>query len=299
MPRKKSISFQTAFDHFMRNHAKPYLKSASVVQALYRRYLRPLGQRKLNSITRLELQALHAQIGVSAGKTAANRALEVVRAVYNKAIDWELYAGSNPARRIRRFRLQPRERFLLPTETDAFFSTVETLSPSARDFFLLALFTGVRKSNLLEMRWSDVSWPEQTWRIGETKNGSSHVVPLIPQAIEILKRRRRLVPVGATYVFHANNNLGHLRNPYKSWRKLCARAGLSDLRIHDLRRSMGSWQALTGANLSVIGKTLNHTHMQSTAIYARVHLEPVRQAMNLAISTMIDKRKVARQALSC
>ncbi len=63
---------------------------------------------------------------------------------------------------------------------------------------------------------------------------------------------------------------------------------MTDLRIHDLRRTLGSWQAKTGASLAIIGKSLNHKTHQATAIYARLDLDPVRQAVNTATSAMLE-----------
>jgi integrase len=63
---------------------------------------------------------------------------------------------------------------------------------------------------------------------------------------------------------------------------------MRDLRIHDLRRTLGSWQAKTGASLSIIGKSLNHKTHQATAIYARLDLDPVRQSVNTATSAMLE-----------
>jgi integrase len=63
---------------------------------------------------------------------------------------------------------------------------------------------------------------------------------------------------------------------------------MTDLRIHDLRRTLGSWQAKTGASLSIIGKSLNHKTHQATAIYARLDLDPVRQSVNTATAAMLE-----------
>ena len=70
--------------------------------------------------------------------------------------------------------------------------------------------------------------------------------------------------------------------PNKRWAALLKRAEVNDLRLHDLRRSLGSWQAATGASLAIIGKTLNHKDTATTAIYARLDLDPVRDAMGKA-----------------
>ena len=63
---------------------------------------------------------------------------------------------------------------------------------------------------------------------------------------------------------------------------------IQNLRIHDLRRTLGSWQAKTGASMAIIGKSLNHKSQQTTAIYARLDLDPVRQSVNTATAAMLD-----------
>ena len=70
------------------------------------------------------------------------------------------------------------------------------------------------------------------------------------------------------------------------------RANITDLRIHDLRRSLGSWLAMTGANLSIIGKTLAHKNVSTTAIYARLSLDPVRTSMNKATDEILKTAHV-------
>jgi integrase len=71
---------------------------------------------------------------------------------------------------------------------------------------------------------------------------------------------------------------------------------MTDLRIHDLRRTMGSWQARTGASMVIIGKSLGHKSHQATAVYARLDLDPVRQAMETATAAMLDAAGVKRTA---
>lgn len=76
--------------------------------------------------------------------------------------------------------------------------------------------------------------------------------------------------------------------PKKGWKRILERAGIDNLRIHDLRRTLGSWQAKTGASLAIIGKSLNHKNQNTTAIYARLDLDPVRDSVNKATSAMMQ-----------
>lgn len=81
------------------------------------------------------------------------------------------------------------------------------------------------------------------------------------------------------YVFPGRNERGHLTNISKAWTRIRIHAGLADVRIHDLRRTLGSWLAASGASLPLIGKALNHSQVSTTAIYARLSLDPVRTAL--------------------
>ena len=75
--------------------------------------------------------------------------------------------------------------------------------------------------------------------------------------------------------------------PKTAWKRIIARAGIKDLRIHDLRRTLGSWQAAAGSSLPIIGKSLGHKSLGATQIYARLNLDPVRASVNKATEAML------------
>ena len=64
------------------------------------------------------------------------------------------------------------------------------------------------------------------------------------------------------------------------------RANLQDVRLHDLRRTLGSYQTITGASSTIVGKTLGHKSPEATAVYARLNLDPVRNSMEKAVAAM-------------
>ena len=84
--------------------------------------------------------------------------------------------------------------------------------------------------------------------------------------------------------------------PKKGWKRILERAGIDNLRIHDLRRTLGSWQAKTGASLAIIGKSLNHKNQNTTAIYARLDLDPVRDSVNKATNAMLTAAGLKKAA---
>jgi integrase len=274
------------FDHWL-EYAKQHKKTWKEDQRLYANFVQSWKSRRLSSIRKKHVQELHTKIGHENGHTAANRVLSLLRAAFNKAGDDLEWIGTNPAARIKRFAENERDRFLQPDELPRFFESLnQEPDETVRDFFLIALLTGARKSNVLEMRWDQVSM-DGTWRIPDTKSGKPVYVPLVPEALRILQERRARHP-SSEWVFPGPGRTGHLIEVRKAWVRICKRAELPNLRIHDLRRTLGSWQAATGASLPMIGKTLGHGEgSKATAIYARLNLDPVREAANKAATAML------------
>ena len=82
----------------------------------------------------------------------------------------------------------------------------------------------------------------------------------------------------------------HFEEPKKPWARILERARITDLRIHDIRRTLGSWQALTGASLPIIGKSLGHKSTEVTQIYARLSNDPVRDSMTKAVTELMGQK---------
>ena len=306
---KAAMTLGEAFERYMREYAAPRgVKRTDDMRALWERCLgylpdlpakkhgkkrtkHPAGvnwqNRKLEKIETTDIRALHSAIGAT-HSTMSNRVVEMVSTIYNRAIEWG-YKGENPTKGVRAFSETKRDRFMQPEEFPKF---LEALAADANEafkaFVLLSLLTGARRDNVLGMRWDQVSFERAVWRVPDntSKNGEPITIPLSKEAIEILNTRKDAV--GASpFVFPAESATGYMTPPKKRWAALMERAGLADLRIHDLRRTMGSWQAITGASLAVIGKSLGHKSVDATMIYARLHIDPVRDSMEKATAAML------------
>jgi integrase len=144
------------------------------------------------------------------------------------------------------------------------------------------------------MAWNELDFEHGLWLMPETKAGCPVVVPLVPAAVNILHNRRAAAS-DSPYVFPGRNGRGHLMEIYGAWRRILKRAKIADrCTPHDLRRTLGSWQAMNGASLLTIGKSLGHTSTTATAIYSRLTLAPVRDSMNKAVDAM-KKSELAEQ----
>lgn len=283
---RAELTFGELFHEYMERHAKAHKRSWKEDQGQYDRHLSSWAKRKLSHISRADVQKLHHSIGTSKGHYAANRLLALLSGVFNKATDFGLWDKANPAVGIKKFKEVSRDRFIQADELPRFFEALaEEPNETIRDYVLVSLLTGARRSNVLAMKWENVHLERAEWRIPETKNGTSQVVPLSPEVVTILEQRRHQTV--NEWVFPGEGPNGHLVEPRKGWERILGRAGITDLRLHDLRRTLGSWQAKTGASLVIIGKSLNHKTPTATAIYARLDLDPVRQSINNANTAML------------
>lgn len=280
---KKEPVFKEMFEEFMERYSKKTKKTWQEDKREINKFLSHWFKRQISSITKFEIQILMEKIRDENGLYQANRLFERIRAMYNKYIEWG-WSGLNPCIGIKKFKERSRDRFLQPNELPRFFKAVnEESNVTVRDYILVLLLTGARKGNVLSMRWQDINLYSQKWRIPDTKNGEPITIPLSSQVIEILQNRK----TGGEYVFpSALSNKGYFQDPKKAWKRILQRAQIEDLRIHDLRRTLGSWQVATGANLSIIGKSLGHKTHEATAIYARLNLDHVRASVNKATEAM-------------
>lgn len=282
------------FTEYGTRHGEKKRAWAADVQR-FRDYLqKSLGNRKLSEITRAMIAKVLSD-AEKAGKSVATvrniRAL--ASGLFGKAIEWG-YLDANPAQGVKvAGKKVSRDRFLQADELPRFFAAVAEESDLMRDFILLALLTGARRANLCAMHWRELNLSAGTWRIPRTKNDESQTVTLCPEAAMILEARRAATAGG--FVFPGSGESGHMQEPKKAVMRVMARAGIpygrdepNGVTLHDLRRTLGSWQARTGASLAIIGKSLNHKSQQATAIYARLDLDPVRQSVNTATSAMLE-----------
>ena len=288
---KQEITFGQLFDEFMERYSKKHKITWEYDKREINRFLKSWFKRKISTINNQEIRLLHEKIGNENGLYQANRMLARIAVMYNKAIEWG-YKGSNPTANIKKFKEKARDRFIQPDELPRFFKALQQeQNHIARDYIYISLYTGARKSNVLSMKWSEVSFISKQWKIPKTKNGDSTTIHLPKLAIEVLENRKleneklNLIDQQKQWIFPSlTSKSGHLEEPKKAWKRVLQKAEITDLRLHDIRRTLGSYQAISGASLQIIGKSLGHKSSQATEIYARMNLDPVRESVDKALS---------------
>lgn len=288
--KREEMTFSEVFNSFIETHAKAHRRTWPEDQRTFRLHMaQAFGNKRADWITTDRLRAWHAKIGQSSGKIAANRALGLLSSVFSH----ELPDKKNPASGVKKFPEKSRDRFLQPNELESFFQALgDEPNRDIADFFMLLLLTGARKSNLMSMRWNHVDLENGIWSIPaeESKNSDKMNIPLVPDAQAILEKRKS--KTSSFYVFPSTKSkTGHIINPNKAWKRIITRTKLKDVRIHDLRRTMGSFMAAGNTSTVIIGKALGHSDPTATAIYSRLNLDPVRSAMEQAAATMLTSQQ--------
>ncbi len=297
--RKAEMTFSDLFSEWVKDCEARDKKSLGKDQDNYRLHLQGIAKRKLSEIERSHIRALHRKVSTGAGIYQGNRVLALVRAVFNfgiKALD--IPGLSNPAAGLKMNREESRDRRLHPDEMPRFFEAlVAEENPDMRDYVMLSLLTGARRSNVLAMTWAEINMERRTWTIpgSKAKAKDNITVPLTDAAIDVLQARAEASGAQG-WVFPGAGKTGHLIEPKKGWARLLQRAGIEDLRLHDLRRSLASFQIDAGVSLAVIGKGLGHHSQQTTAVYARLAQDPVADAWQKGTDAILVAAGVKKTA---
>ena len=212
----------------------------------------------------------------------ANRVVDTLSRLYSMAEAWGVVPeGRNPCRSAVKYKERRRERFLTEEEfrrLGRVLAEAETeggLSAYAVAAIRLLTLTGCRRNEILALQWKDVDLDAGELSLKDTKTGA-RTVPLSPAALKVLAALPRVR--GNPWVIPGKKPGAHMRNINDPWEIVRKRAGLEDVRLHDLRHSFASRALALGESLPVIGKLLGHTQVETTARYAHLARDSVRES---------------------
>ena len=259
-----------------------------------------MGTAKADKLTRSQVGKLHSSL--SDTPFQANRVLAVIGSMYAFAGRAGFVPdGINPARGIEKFKESRRERFLTSDELERLGGAIreaetagipwildETkptakhvakakrftrITPSAAAALRLLLFTGCRLREILHLRWEWVDVERGSLFLPDSKSGRKTVILNAP-ALAVLNGLERIGP----YVVPGDDPEQPRHDLKRPWNAVTRRAGLSGVRLHDLRHTYASFGAGSGLGLPIIGRLLGHTQAATTARYAHLDNDPLRRA---------------------
>jgi integrase len=289
-----SASFDEVQRRFMEEYG-PKLKerTRTEYQRLLDNVISPrFRNRQLADIERSDVSKLHARM--SDVPARANFALSVMSRVFSWAEEngYEL-SGGNPCSKIAKYRLGKRERYLTAEEYQrlgvaiAYFEKTGELGVYTAAALRVLMLTGARLNEILTLKWSFVRLDKECLFLPDSKTGEK-TIRLGDAAIEVLRGIPRVE--GNPFVMVGHIHGTHLVNLHKSWDLVRIKAGLEDVRIHDLRHSFASVAADSGASLPMIGGLLGHAEPQTTARYVHLvdrHLHELNQRVDHAIGSAL------------
>ncbi len=222
----------------------------------------------------------------------ANRCLEVISKMFSLAEMWGLRPdGSNPRKHIRKYPEEKRERFLSAAELRRIGEVLREMEceaielPSAILAARLLILTGCRLNEIMTLKWEHIDLTEKVLRLPDSKTGAK-VVHLGQPAIELIETAKRVTD--NPWIITGTLEGKRLSDLQPFWQRVRSRAGLKDVRIHDLRHTFASTAVASGQGLPMIGKLLGHTQVQTTARYAHLAAEPVKVAADAVAVVLSD-----------
>ncbi len=283
-------------------HIKTYKRSwGSDVSLLNNHLLPALGHLHMDIIARRDVQRLlTSRLDMGKAPGTCDRMLILARHVFNCAIKWKTPGvKANPAKEVDLLNVDnKRERFLSEEEVRRLYSAVlASENPMLKYIVPMLLLTGARKREVLDARWEDFDVDNRLWRIPFTKSGRPRTVPMSDGVMSVLDTVPRIA--GSPYVFPNPDTKKPFVTIHYTWDTARKRAGLRDVRMHDLRHSFASILINSGRSLYEVQHLLGHTQVKTTERYAHLQQDTLMTAANVVanlVGTAAPQRYIAGRA---
>jgi integrase len=270
---REAPTFKQLAERYIEEYAKPKKRTWQKDRRLLDNNLIPtLGRLKAHTVTRADLRAELNKVKNRPAPIEANRTFEVVRRLFNWAIEEEILAD-NPAFKLPKPADEtPRERTLTADELQALWRALDDASPTVRGLFRLMLLSAQRRNEVSRMRWSDLDRREGWWNIPAelTKTKRPYRVPLTPAMLAIIEDIEKLSP-DPEWVFPRAEGGGPVpeTNVTRPFRKLIKGAGIAHFMPHDLLHTVTSHMTAMGISQFDVGKVRHHTSRDSRTMTSR------------------------------
>ena len=278
-------------ERYLREHVEVRCKPLTVKgyrQMIVRHILPAFGEMPIAELGREHVAELHYRLRKT--PVAANDTVGALSRMLNRAEAWGLVpAGSNPCRFVTPYRTRRLERFLTEEEFGRLGRALDELETGGRlpvhvaAAIRLLMLTGCRCGEVLTLRWEDVALERNEIQLPDSKTGP-RVVPLSPAAARVLAGIPRLP--GNPWVIAGRKPGARQMHISDYWHRVRERAGLDDVRLHDLRHSFASRALALGEDLTMIGKLLGHRKIQTTARYAHLARDSVKESADLVAASI-------------
>ena len=295
--KRRAPTLAALCDRFLEEYVAQHCKPTTYrgYDTVLRNHIKPkLGAFLIADVTRADVAALHHDMRET--PYHANRALMVLSKMFNIAEDWGLRAeGTNPTRRIRKYREVEKKRYLSEDEQIRLGRVFEEVLTEGNETihvvsaFLLLMLTGCRRNEIATLKWEHVHYNHLD--LPDSKTGRRRI-PLPREAYDTLMELPRRE--GNPYVILGATEEGHITDLERPWRRIRERAGLSDVRIHDLRHTYASVAMQNGIDPFTLKEILGHKNLTTTLRYAHLADDAVQKAAGSVASRLAGAMRRAQ-----
>ena len=299
--RRQELRATPTLNKFCRDNYLPfvatYKRSWRTDETILRRHVLPLlGSLALDEITVDRVVALVGDMhknGYAPG--TSNRIVVILRYLYNLALKWKVPGVSgNPTAGVEMGPEVQRNRYLSKQEAQQLVSAiaVDENRPAASAILLL-LLTGARRNEITQAKWDYVSWSDQKLLVPVSKSGKPRWIALSSSAMALLRSLERVD--GNEYIFPSPVTGRPSPSLWFPWHRIRERAGLPDVRLHDLRHSFASFLVNEGVSLYVVQALLGHANARTTQRYAHLEADTLAQATDVIGEIVLTSSNAASQ----
>ena len=295
--RREELRAIPTLEAFVRDRYIPfvatYKRSWRTDETILRHHALPqLGKLALDEIKAEHIVDVVARMkskGLAA--STANRVLVILRYIYNLAIKWRVPGiASNPTTGIELGPEIQRNRYLTKEEAQVLSAAIANdENRTAANAIMLLLLTGARRNEITQARWEHVFWDERKLHVPISKSGKPRWISLSASAIGLLRSIPRCA--GNDYIFPAPTTGRPSPSLWFPWKRIRDRAGLGDVRLHDLRHSFASFLVNEGVSLYVVQGLLGHANAKTTQRYAHLQSDTLSRATDVVDAIVLPQSR--------
>ena len=286
---KKKTSVLTLgvfYDTYYLPHVKKHVKSYETNISIFKNHLLPKYKNTpMDEISKASIMKLHSDMVQKKHLAAAtaNKVLIFLSSAFNIAIDLEIEGVSqNPTKGIKEYKLNnQRQRYLTKEEAQRLLDAINQTEQNIHLKYIvpMLILTGARKGEVLRARYEDFNLNQLTWTIPISKSGKKRILPITPQLLELYNS---IPKTNGEYLFASPVTGKPYVSIYNSWNSARTKAGLKDVRMHDLRHSFASALVNSGRSLYEVQTLLGHSTSKMTQRYAHLSNESLMSAASCA-----------------
>lgn len=277
--RVVKVRFEDFSDQYLDGHCKVNHKAYEKASASQLRMLKKYFSGKcLDEITSksIEQYKYHRLSVDKVTPATVNRCLARLKAMYNTAIKWKIYEGTNPVKDVRLLKEDNHHlRYLQKHEIE---KLIAVSNDKIKAIIIVAVNTGMRRAEILNLKWRDVNFHDNNICLLETKSGQKRIIPMNTTVRDALIAVRKHPK--SEYIFYKDDG-----QPLKDIRSIfdvsLTRAGIVDFRFHDLRHTFASQLVMSGVDLNTVRELLGHSDLKTTLIYAHLSQDHKKRAVNV------------------